>query len=99
MENMIMNKDQLFDLLSKCYEEGYNGYLESKEDYINLLINNYISSKKSLEFNDLSLETGSSVSYNIPSLAYSTTNIVASNDVVSLTTVSTDKQTVFAFDY
>lgn len=99
MENLIINKDQLFDLLSKCYEEGYNGYLEAKEDYINFLINDHFASKKSLEFNDLSLKTGASISYNIPSLDYSTTNIVASNKVVSLTTVSTDKQTFFNFDY
>lgn len=94
MENLIINRSQLFNILSKAYEEGYNGYMELRDDYINFLINDHISSKKSLEFNDISLNS----SYEI-SPSYSTTEIIASNEAVSLTTISTEQQTFFSFNY
>jgi hypothetical protein len=91
MENLIINKNQLFELLCKSYEEGYNGYLELRDDYVNSLINNYLSSKQSLEFGDISLNSSPA--------SYSTTEIIASNETVSMNTISTEQQTVFSFNY
>ena len=113
MENLVINKDQLLEMLSKAYEQGYYGYLQSKDDFANSLLDDYISSNKSKEINSISLDS-SSYCYsnyygrdiNYPSYStdinissnYDPIEIVASDEIVLSNTITTERQTLFSFN-
>lgn len=45
MSEILISKKDMVDLLEKSFEDGYNGYLDMKEDCTNKILNNYLSSK------------------------------------------------------
>lgn len=45
MNQITISKEDLLKLLDKCFEEGYSGYLDLKEDCINSMLEGYLSSK------------------------------------------------------
>ncbi len=48
--NVLISREDLVDLLSKSFEEGYSGYLEMKEDCVNLILESYINKNKNIHY-------------------------------------------------
>lgn len=46
MNNIIISRDDIVKLLEKSYEQGYDGYLDLKDDCVLEILNNYLISKK-----------------------------------------------------
>lgn len=51
---MLISREDLVDLLSKSFEEGYGGYLEMKEDCVNLILESYINKNKNTQYSSTS---------------------------------------------
>jgi hypothetical protein len=45
--NISISKEDMIALLEKSFEEGYNGYLDMKNDSVNLIFEEYINKLKS----------------------------------------------------
>lgn len=52
--NMLISRQDLIDLLNKSFEEGYSGYLEMKEDCVNLILESYINKNKNIQYSSTS---------------------------------------------
>lgn len=52
--NMLISREDLVDLLGKSFEEGYSGYLEMKEDCVNLILESYINKNKNIQYSPTS---------------------------------------------
>jgi hypothetical protein len=46
MNSIIISRDDIVKLLEKSYEQGYDGYLDLKDDCVLEILNNYLISKK-----------------------------------------------------
>jgi hypothetical protein len=46
MNQIVVSKEQMINLLNKSFESGYNGYLDMKEDCVNSIFNEYLESQK-----------------------------------------------------
>lgn len=43
--NITLSKEELKNLLLLSFENGYEGYLDTKEDCVNFLLNNFLENK------------------------------------------------------
>jgi len=55
MSDITISESELIYMLEKAFDEGYFGYLETKKDYVRILISDYISNVKT----DINLVYGS----------------------------------------